>query len=39
VSETTLFDRWSETVDFVLGTDNIGALHTRAEALEASAWQ
>jgi hypothetical protein len=27
------------TVDFVLGTDNIAALRTRAEALDPSAWQ
>jgi hypothetical protein len=36
---TAHFDRWAETVDFVLGTDNIAALRTRAEALDASAWK
>jgi hypothetical protein len=36
---TANFDRWAETVDFVLGTDNIAALRTRAEALDASAWK
>lgn len=36
---TANFDRWAETVDFVLGTDNIAALRARAEALQASAWQ
>jgi hypothetical protein len=33
------FDRWAQQVDFVLGTDNIAALRTRAEALDASAWK
>ncbi|WP_432990683.1 IS1380 family transposase [Dactylosporangium sp. CA-233914] len=36
---TTNFDRWAEQVDFVLGTDNIAALRTRAEALPDTAWQ
>jgi hypothetical protein len=36
---TANFDRWAETVDFVLGTDNIAALRFHAEALEASAWK
>jgi hypothetical protein len=36
---TANFDRWAEQVDFVLGTDNIAALRTRAEALDPSAWQ
>jgi len=36
---TANFDRWAETVDFVLGTDNIAALRSRAEALDASAWR
>ncbi|MCE7004711.1 transposase [Kibdelosporangium philippinense] len=35
---TAQFDRWAQQADFVLGTDNIAALRTRAEALEASAW-
>jgi hypothetical protein len=36
---TANFDRWAEQVDFVLGTDNIAALRTRAEALAPSAWK
>jgi len=32
-SLTAYLDRWAQTVDFVLGTDNIAALRTRAEAL------
>jgi hypothetical protein len=36
---TAHFDRWAQQVDFVLGTDNIAALRTRAEALDASAWR
>lgn len=36
---TTHFDQWAAKVDFVLGTDNIAALRTRAEALDPSAWQ
>ena len=36
---TANFDRWAQTIDFVLGTDNIAALRTRAEALDASAWR
>lgn len=36
---TTQFDQWAEKVDFVLGTDSIAALRTRAEALDPSAWQ
>jgi hypothetical protein len=36
---TAHFDRWAQQVDFVLGTDNIAALRTRAEALDPSAWQ
>ncbi len=35
---TAHFDRWAEQVDFVLGTDNIAALRTRAEDLPATAW-
>jgi DDE family transposase len=38
-SLTAHFDRWAGQVDFVLGTDNIKALRTRAEALDPSAWQ
>lgn len=38
-SLTAHFDRWASQVDFVLGTDNIAALRTRAEALDVSAWQ
>jgi Transposase DDE domain group 1 len=36
---TAHFDRWAEQVDFVLGTDNIAALRTRADALPESAWK
>ena len=36
---TANFDRWARQVDFVLGTDNIAALRTRAEALPETAWQ
>lgn len=36
---TANFDRWSERVDFILGTDSIAALRTRAEALLEQAWQ
>jgi hypothetical protein len=39
LSLTANFDRWAQQVDFVLGTDNIAALRTRAEALDSSAWQ
>jgi hypothetical protein len=35
---TAHFDQWARQVDFVLGTDNIAALRTRAEALDPSAW-
>jgi DDE family transposase len=35
---TAHFDRWAEQADFVLGTDNIAALRTRAESLPATAW-
>src|SRR6266545_4894634 len=35
---TANFDRWAEQVDFVLGTDSIAALRTRAEALPEQAW-
>jgi hypothetical protein len=35
---TAHFDRWAQTVDFILGTDNIAALRERAEALPAPAW-
>jgi hypothetical protein len=35
---TANFDRWAAQVDFVLGTDSIAALRTRAEELDASAW-
>lgn len=38
-SLTANFDRWAQQADFVLGTDNIAALRTRAEALDSSAWQ
>jgi hypothetical protein len=38
-SLTANFDRWAGQVDFVLGTDNIAALRTRAETLDSSAWQ
>lgn len=36
---TAHFDRWAQQVDFVLGTDNIAALRTRADALDPAAWQ
>jgi hypothetical protein len=36
---TGQFDQWAQQIDFVLGTDNIAALRTRADALEAPAWQ
>jgi len=36
---TAHFDRWAAQVDFVLGTDNIAALRTRAEALPDKAWK
>jgi hypothetical protein len=36
---TAHFDQWAAKVDFVLGTDSIAALRTRAEALDPSAWQ
>jgi hypothetical protein len=35
---TAHFDRWAQQVDFVLGTDSIAALRTRAEALPEQAW-
>ena len=35
---TAHFDQWAQHVDFVLGTDNIAALRTRADALDESAW-
>jgi hypothetical protein len=35
---TAHLDRWAEQVDFVLGTENIAALRTRAEALSEQAW-
>jgi hypothetical protein len=35
---TAHFDRWAAQVDFVLGTDNIAALRTRAEALDEKQW-
>lgn len=35
---TANFDRWAQSVDFVLGTDSIAALRTRAEALPEQAW-
>jgi Transposase DDE domain group 1 len=35
---TAHFDRWSQQVDFVLGTDNIAALRGRAEALPDTVW-
>src|SRR5947199_9086437 len=34
---TAQFDQWARQVDFVLGTDHIDALRTRAEALAPSA--
>jgi hypothetical protein len=36
---TAHFDRWAEQIDFVLGTDSIAALRTRAEALPQTAWK
>jgi hypothetical protein len=36
---TASFDRWAAQVDFVLGTDNIAALRTRADTLPEQAWQ
>jgi Transposase DDE domain group 1 len=36
---TAHFDRWAQQIDFVLGTDNIPALRTRAEALPEKAWK
>lgn len=36
---TAQFDQWAAQVDFVLGTDNITALRTRAEALPETAWK
>lgn len=36
---TAHFDQWAAKVDFVLGTDNIAALRTRADALAEGAWQ
>jgi hypothetical protein len=36
---TAHFDRWAAQVDFVLGTDNIAALRTRADALPEKAWK
>jgi Transposase DDE domain group 1 len=38
-SLTANFDRWAGRVDFVLGTDSIAVLRTRAEALDPSAWK
>ena len=35
---TANFDRWAQQVDFILGTDNIAALRTRADALPEQAW-
>jgi hypothetical protein len=35
---TAHFDRWAQQVDFILGTDSIAALRTRAEALPQKAW-
>jgi Transposase DDE domain group 1 len=35
---TANFDQWAAQVDFVLGTDSIAALRTRAEALPEQAW-
>ena len=35
---TAHFDKWAQQVDFILGTDSIAALRTRAEALPATAW-
>lgn len=35
---TAHFDQWAEQADFVLGTDNIAALRTRADALPETAW-
>jgi hypothetical protein len=36
---TAHFDRWAQRVDFVLGTDSIATLRTRAEALPQTAWK
>jgi hypothetical protein len=36
---TAHFDQWAAKVDFILGTDNIAALRTRADALAEDAWQ
>ena len=36
---TAHFDRWSEQVDFIFGTDNIDALRRQAEALEEACWK
>lgn len=36
---TAHFDQWATKVDFVLGTDNIATLRTRAEALVEDTWQ
>jgi hypothetical protein len=35
---TAHFDKWAQQADFILGTDSIVALRTRAEALDSSAW-
>jgi hypothetical protein len=35
---TAHFDRWAQQIDFVLGTDSIAALRTRAESLPEQAW-
>jgi hypothetical protein len=37
-SLTANFDRWAQRVDFVFGMDNNKTLHSRAEALDESAW-
>jgi hypothetical protein len=37
-SLTANFDQWARQVDFVLGTDNIAALRTRADTLDEKAW-
>jgi hypothetical protein len=36
---TANFDRWAQQVEFVLGTDSIAALRSRAEALPQTAWK
>jgi hypothetical protein len=35
---TAHFDKWAQQVDFILGTDSIAALRTRAQVLPETAW-